>query len=143
MTLHDAAMTRFSAWWKRAVRAGYAYADLYARHRYWGREVRSIVFYALLVPLLALATARIHPALSLTWLVAYVALYARVRRHRVAMGDGAADAALYARYCVAAKFAQLVGLTKWSKDRLLGQRSEIIEYKGPAAQSGGAGAVSA
>jgi len=143
MTLHDAAMTRFSEWWKRSVRAGYAYADLYARHRYWGREVRSIVFYALIVPILALATMRIHPALSLSWLFAYIVLYARVRRHRVVIGDDAADAALYARYCVAAKFAQLVGLTKWSKDRLSGQRPEIIEYKGPAAQSGGAGAVSA
>jgi hypothetical protein len=70
-------------------------------------------------------------------------LYLRVRRHRTARGDSAGDAALYARYCVIAKFAQLVGLTKWSKNRLLGQRSEIIEYKGPAAQSGGAGAVSA
>jgi len=54
-----------------------------------------------------------------------------------------ADARLYARHCVIAKFAQLVGIARWSKDRVLGQRSEIIEYKGPAAQSGGAGAVSA
>jgi GT2 family glycosyltransferase len=142
MTMHDAAMTRFSEWWKRAVRAGYAYADLYARHRYWGREVRSCVFYALLVPILAMATGRAYAALGFAWLVTYLVLYLRVRQHRMARGDIASDAGLYARYCVVAKFAQLVGLTRWSKDRLLGQRSEIIEYKGPAAQSGGAGAVS-
>jgi len=144
MTRHDAALTRFSEWWRRAVRAGYAYADLYARHRYWGREVRSILFYALLVPLLAIAPVRTHAALGLAWfIVVYGVLYLRVRRHRLARGDMVDDAALFARYCVVAKFAQLVGLTRWSKDRLLGQRSEIIEYKGPAAQSGGAGAVSA
>jgi GT2 family glycosyltransferase len=143
MTTHDAAMMRFSAWWKRAVRAGYAYGDLYARHRYWGREVRSIIFYALLVPLLAIVTGRVHLALGLMWLLTYALLYLRVSRHRTKKGDVASDAGLYARYCVIGKFAQLIGLTKWSKDRLLGQRSEIIEYKGPAAQSGGAGAVSA
>jgi GT2 family glycosyltransferase len=143
MSRHDAAMTRFSEWWKRATRAGYAYADLYARHRYWGREVRSIVFYALFVPILALASTRLHPALALAWLIAYALLYLRVRKHRLLRGDAAAEAALYARYCVIAKFAQLVGLAKWSKHRIFGHRSAIIEYKGPAAQSGGAGAVSA
>jgi GT2 family glycosyltransferase len=143
MTTHDAAMTRFSAWWKRATRAGYAYADLYARHRYWGREVRSILFYALLIPVLAISSVQLHPALGPLWLIAYALLYFRVRRHRIARGDVVAEAALYARYCVIAKFAQLIGLARWSKDRLLGHRSGIIEYKGPAAQSGGAGAVSA
>jgi GT2 family glycosyltransferase len=143
MTTHDAAMTRFSEWWRRAVRAGYAYADLYARHRYWGREVRSILFYGLLVPILAITTSRLLLALGPMWLLMYAMLYWRVRSRRMARGDVPAEAALYARFCVIAKFAQLVGLAKWSKDRVLGHRSGIIEYKGPAAQSGGAGAVSA
>jgi GT2 family glycosyltransferase len=142
MTLHDAAMSRFSAWWRRAMRAGYAYADLYARHRYWGREIRSILFYALLVPLAALLTASLHLAFAGFWLTFYGILFWRARHHRMKKGDLAADASLYARYCILAKFAQLVGVAKWSKDRLSGQRPEIIEYKGPAAQSGGAGAVS-
>jgi GT2 family glycosyltransferase len=32
MTLHDADMTRFRQWWKRAERAGHAYAEAYAMH---------------------------------------------------------------------------------------------------------------
>ncbi len=32
MTLHDAAMNRFSQWWKRSVRAGYAFAEGAAIH---------------------------------------------------------------------------------------------------------------
>ncbi|MEM1156479.1 MAG: glycosyltransferase, partial [Pseudomonadota bacterium] len=32
MTLHDAAMHRFSQWWSRSVRAGYAYAEGAAMH---------------------------------------------------------------------------------------------------------------
>ena len=27
MTLHDAAMTRLSQWWKRSMRGGHAYAE--------------------------------------------------------------------------------------------------------------------
>ncbi len=57
MTFHDAAMSRFSQWWKRSVRAGHAYAELYARHRYWGREVRSILICALAAPAAALLGA--------------------------------------------------------------------------------------
>src|SRR5207248_7579001 len=33
MTLHDAAMTRFGQWWKRAVRAGHAFAEVSWLHR--------------------------------------------------------------------------------------------------------------
>src|SRR5205814_6463645 len=32
MTLHDAAMTRFSLWWKRMIRGGHAYAQGAALH---------------------------------------------------------------------------------------------------------------
>lgn len=42
MTLHDAAMTRFSQWWKRSVRAGHAFAEGATRHGFahWGAETR-------------------------------------------------------------------------------------------------------
>src|SRR5487761_1699046 len=47
MTLHDAALDRFSQWWKRMIRGGYAYArgaDLHGAppERHWVRECRSI-----------------------------------------------------------------------------------------------------
>jgi hypothetical protein len=32
MTLHDAAITRFSQWWKRSLRSGHAYAQGYFLH---------------------------------------------------------------------------------------------------------------
>ena len=49
MTLHDAAMTRLAQWWKRAKRAGHAYAEGAALHgappeRHWVRETRPGVF---------------------------------------------------------------------------------------------------
>src|SRR5207249_2888192 len=52
MTLHDAAMTRFGQWWRRAVRAGHAYAEVAIRHgrgglQSWRRRVRSNWFWAI------------------------------------------------------------------------------------------------
>jgi hypothetical protein len=46
MTGHDLAMTRWSQYWQRALRAGYAYAQVARRfrhtpQRFWEREVRS------------------------------------------------------------------------------------------------------
>jgi GT2 family glycosyltransferase len=129
MTLHDAAMARFSQWWKRAVRAGHAYAELYVRHRYWGREVRSILVCGLAVPAVALAAAPATGGCSLGLLAVHGVVYRRVRAHRAERGDSPRDAALYARFCVVAKFAQLAGMARYAASRALGRQPKIIEYK--------------
>jgi GT2 family glycosyltransferase len=46
MTLHDAQMTSFAPWWKRAQRAGHAYAEGSWMHRsepdrHWVKETQS------------------------------------------------------------------------------------------------------
>ena len=62
MTLHDAAITRFSQWWRRAVRSGYAYAQGYALHgrekeKYCLRDSLRIWFWAFMLPfIIALST---------------------------------------------------------------------------------------
>ena len=75
MTLHDAAMTRFSQWWKRSKRAGHTYAEgaaLYGRgpERYnVARERRSLLWGAG-VPLAAGLGAFLTPwalAVLLAW----------------------------------------------------------------------------
>jgi glycosyltransferase involved in cell wall biosynthesis len=138
MTIHDAAMTRFGQWWTRAARNGYAYGEGRARHgrapeRYRVHEVRSIIEWALLLPALAFALAWATWGVSLLLLLGYVALYVRVRRHRVERGDGPADATLYARYCVLGKFAEMTGVVRSWIDRRLGRRRRIMEYKRPTA----------
>ena len=62
MTIHDMAMTRFSQWWKRCSRAGFAFAQGAAMHgkppeRHWVRQVRSIEFWGIALPLLILCLA--------------------------------------------------------------------------------------
>ena len=59
MTLHDAAMTRFSQWWKRTLRGGYAFAEGSLLHgappeRHWVAESRRAWIWGLGIPLLAL-----------------------------------------------------------------------------------------
>jgi len=129
MTFHDAAMSRFSQWWRRAVRAGHAYAELYARHRYWRREVRSVLVFGLVVPALALTAAPATGGLSLGLFGLYGVVFVRARGHRRSRGDVARDASLYARYCVVAKFAHLAGMARYVASRALGKRPVIIEYK--------------
>ena len=47
MTLHDAAITRFSQWWTRMVRSGHAYAQGFALHPgFHARENASIVLWS-------------------------------------------------------------------------------------------------
>ena len=60
MTLHNVAMSRFSRWWKRTVRAGHAYAEGAYLHgtppeRMGARKSRRIVAWGLLFPALAIA----------------------------------------------------------------------------------------
>ncbi len=52
MTLHDIAMTRFSQWWKRSERGGFAFAQGVAMHgrppeRHWVHELRSTILWGL------------------------------------------------------------------------------------------------
>jgi GT2 family glycosyltransferase len=135
MTLHDMAMTRFGQWWRRTVRSGYGYADgryLHGRppERLYVREVRSIVFWAMVVPLLALGLAWPTRGLFLALLAGYPVLYWRVRRYARSRGWSASCASLYALWTVLAKFPMAIGcLVYWF--RLITCRpKQIIEYKG-------------
>jgi GT2 family glycosyltransferase len=134
MTTHDAAMTRFSQWWKRARRAGHAYAEGAALHgrepeRHWVHQSRSAVFWGVAVPLLALTAAWPTRFVSFLLLLGYPALFLRIHaRERARLGF--ADAALYAFFCVLAKFPEGLGALSHLVRRFTGGgRALLIEYK--------------
>lgn len=135
MASHDADMSTFSQWWKRSVRAGFSYAQGYAMHghrpeRFRRREVRSILMYGLVAPLIAVASAWHTSGVSvLLLLLCYLRLYRKVRTVRVANGDFPSDAKLYARFVVIGKFAQAIGVMRFACNRLLRRRHRLIEYK--------------
>ena len=141
MTAHDAAMTRLSQWWRRMERAGHAYAEGAALHgsppwRHNVKELRSIVFWALVMPLgvglAAVGASRWSPwgwALLALLPLGYVLLFLRVYQHRRRHGDAPSPARLYAAYTTLAKFPLLRGVLSYWVHRLRGRTRNLIEYK--------------
>ena len=142
MTGHDLAMHRFSQYWRRAERAGHAYADV--SHRLadspiplWqdecGRNIRRVAMITLG------ALALIVALFSATWwLVAIVVLLAAavvLRSAWRARWKSASPFTLLA-YAVHSHFQQipiLWGQLRWRMDRRRGRQRRLIEYKGPEA----------
>lgn len=144
MVLHDAAMTRFSQWWKRAKRAGHAYAEGAALHgktnfRHKIREVRSSLFWGGLVPAFAILTAFAGFLWPNAWLGTVAAIIGwgfmilRVTQSSRRRGWSAADSLLYAFFCALSKPAAFLGICQYWWNQWRGQRSKLIEYKGKGA----------
>lgn len=130
MTLHDAGMTRFGQWWRRAMRSGYGFAQVNATERtLYARERRSTVVWAALVPGATVLAAALGGALGLAVPLVYLVLWARVVRHRRARGEGYRAAALYAGACVLGKLPEFAGVLKHEWERLRGREARLIEYK--------------
>ena len=145
MTLHDAAMTKFSQWWKRNVRAGHAYAQGAAMHGKTDghnvKQVRSIVLWGLLIPtivigifvvcLIARSLRLFEIGLGVSgWVViAYAVLVLKIWRYRSSVGDRPVHAVSYAVFTVMGKFANAAGVLTYWKNRSLRKQAKIIEYK--------------
>jgi GT2 family glycosyltransferase len=137
MTLHDMAMTQFKQWWRRSVRSGYGYAEGALLHgappeRHYVREVRSILFWGVVLPIIAIGLAWPSHGLSLILLAGYLVLALRIYRYGRGRGWSAADAWLFAAACIMAKFPLAIGMAKYAIVRLACKPRPLIEYKGPA-----------
>ncbi len=133
MTLHDAAMTRFSQWWKRTQRAGHAYAEGAFLHgappeRHWVKESRSIWLWGLGIPAIALVGTGLTQGWSLLLFLGYPLITFKIARSLQAIGRSTRDSWLYAIACVVGKFANTQGQLQFYWNRLRGQRSHLIEY---------------
>jgi GT2 family glycosyltransferase len=124
MTLHDAAMTRFSQWWQRSRRAGHAFAEGAALHgsgpeRHWVAETRRALIWGAAVPLLALVLAVVHPlglGLLLLWPLQVLRLAPRL----------GGETALFT---VLGKLPEAQGVLGYWWGRLRRKTVGLIEYK--------------
>ncbi|WP_182085898.1 glycosyltransferase family A protein [Aureimonas sp. ME7] len=130
MTSHDAAITRFSQWWRRMVRGGHAFAEVAARHvgspfGIWRHEARRALAWGLVLPaLIVLAAPVVHPAFGLAALVYPLQVARLALRDR---GEGAWTRALFQTL---AKFPEAQGALRFHLHRLSGRgRGALIEYK--------------
>jgi len=131
MAWHDAAITRFSQWWRRAVRAGFAFAEgahLHGRppERHWVRESRSALAWGLALPLLVVLLAVVAGPAALALLLVYPLQWLRLfLRERGAPSTRAARAF----FLVLGKFAEALGELRYAVRLLRGGPARIIEYK--------------
>jgi GT2 family glycosyltransferase len=114
MTIHDGRMTRFSQWWRRAERAGHAYAHGAALHfrsppRLWLRQVASAWAWAIGLPLAGLLLGTADPRFAACVALAYPLQLVRIHLMARRRGLEHGDAALYAAACLLAKFPELLG----------------------------------
>lgn len=123
MTIHDAAMTRFGQWWRRALRSGMGYAQAWRETggRLYGRELARAAIWAGSLPLAALLLALV---LKPAWLLLWPGLTA-LQYLRLALRDGAFAASL----SVAGKYAELTGALRYGARVLVGRAGSTVHYK--------------
>lgn len=131
MTLHDAAMYRFSQWWRRMTRAGYASAQ--AVHLHGGPPERHGILasgrawaWGFFLPLLALVLKAGFGPAGLLILLAYPLQIGRIAR------SGKYSARTNWWRAVAftvGKFPEMHGQLQFMADRLRRTQSRLIEYK--------------
>lgn len=129
MTIHDADIRRLAPYLKRAVRAGYGYAQALARiEPKRGSNELQLVRRAVQWPVLAclaLALAVLSPILGAVAITPLALSFLRdAWRSPPDLG-----ALRFASLRLASKFAECLGILRWSRDRLLSRSSGAILYK--------------
>lgn len=132
MTLHDAAITRFSQWWKRTMRSGHAYAEGAYLHgmapeRHWVSESRRALIWGLGIPLATLILVSIVGAEG--WLLLLVYPLQMLRMGLRFKHERVPSPWIQAGYLVVGKFAEAVGQLKFYNHLFRGHSRKLIEYK--------------
>lgn len=131
MVLHDASIDRFTQWWRRMVRTGHGFAQVYLLNRHNGlghfrREFLRTIAWGACIPLFALALAIPTAGLSIVLAACmYCISGLRSYNHRRRIGNAARDSVLYALWITLSKFPSAVGILSYC----LRRTPQIIEYK--------------
>lgn len=132
MTLHDAAITKLSQWWKRNVRSGYAFAEGAYLHgappeRHWVRESRRSLIWGLVIPVFALLAGIV------CWLYTMIiAIIYPLQIGRLALKNKKESKPYplkIAGFSVLGKFAEMYGQLRFYYLRLFRKPAQLIEYK--------------
>ena len=125
MTLHDAALTRFGQWWRRAQRGGHAYAEAVAMHggppeRHGVRALIHIAAWGLALPLLTLAGALLTP-----WALLLLLAWPAQMLRRLMRGEPGREAV----FQTLIKLPEAQGALTYGWRRLTRGEGRLIEYK--------------
>lgn len=130
MTLHDAAMTRFSQWWKRARRGGHAAAEGMAMHgaapeRHGFDQVRRALFWGAVLPLSVLVGVFAFGPWALLLTLVYPFQVLRLALRVGGRGEDWEEAA----FMTLGKFPEMLGIAEYWLRRLTLRPAALIEYK--------------
>lgn len=130
MTLHDAAMSQFSQWWKRSVRNGHGFAQLGDMHPpHLKRERLRVWLYGPILPLVFLVGYFTTPWISLLAVAAYALSFTRTARDLNRKGLGRRLAIKQAALLTLSKLPNLLGMLTYYRRSWTGRDMRIIEYK--------------
>lgn len=145
MTLHDLAITTWGAYWRRAFRAGHAYAEVAARFRgtpdaLWARDSRRNLLHAgamlgALLGALVLGWALPAPwggAVMAAWLAGSLLLLWRTARRCAWKTPEVGTRWAYAVHSHLQQIPIAWGQLMQRRDAAQGRRRGLIEYKQPA-----------
>jgi len=138
MTTHDLAVTRFSAYWRRAFRAGHAYAEVAHRFSHtadplWSAELKRNLTHGSF--LLGAAAASLVLSAIWPWFAALILGLAacaigRSMRRAAWKSPSRVTRLLYALHSHFQQIPILCGQLTWRLDARCGRRRGLIEYKG-------------
>jgi len=131
MTVHDAAMYRFSQWWKRMLRGGYGFAQASAIHgaapeRAGVLESRRAWIWGFFIPVFTIVLCVTMNSWGALLLLVYPL---QVMRLALAGKRTARQNHLRALALVIGKFPEVLGQMKYAFDRFRRVQSGLIEYK--------------
>ncbi len=147
MTLHDANIHRLGQWWKRHERAGYGVSFIAglcrsegdeAAARQFDQQVKSSRHWVLGVTVALVAGLLVGTfllgAIGAALAVVAVAGIVFAQALRIAKGirprcPDSTAAVVYGVFTMLAKIPQTLGQRRYAKDRAMGKKAQIIEYK--------------
>lgn len=140
MTGHDLAMTSWKAYWRRAFRAGFAYADVSHRLQngpfpLWQREAKRNFIHAGVLGLALLGSIGLSWVLSMAWPLLLFPAFLLALSLRTAIKiawkapDNALTRLLYGLHSHAQQIPICFGQFAWYQDQRQQQQRQLIEYK--------------
>jgi GT2 family glycosyltransferase len=132
--IHDVDMHHAWQWWRRAKRAGYAYAQVSTLHgatpeQKFVREKRRALLWGLAVPVGAFLMAPSTLGISCLALARYPAVCARVTWQTHKRDFPWAHSVAWGVSCALSAFPEAIGVAKFHLDALHDRKPEIIEHK--------------
>lgn len=133
MTVHDIRISKFSQYWRRAVRSGWAYALAGWRNRNgvgvtYLRQGLKFTLHALALLVTSLASLVYWPSFVLFMMLLSWILW-RAGRFARSKGLNMLDSLLYSSLAIPVRFAQASGFLGAMTSILRGSNAKIIEYR--------------